>query len=518
MSYCHLSVQNFYPDPEADIAESLFKQYERVVIESLITSFGLDFLIKDKHGGDVDTIHNVRQIGSDERMTYKNKANEQAYENRSAYNSEEYHKDAWYREKNKEISEQRKNGTLTDAYTGEQFAPNGKSDLDHVISAHEIHHDKGRVLAGVKGTDLANSDENLKPTNPHTNRTKKADSMHEFIDKHGDEYSEGQKTTMQKCDQKSREAYEQKLSTAYYTSPQFMKDVGRASAKVGAQMGIRQVLGFIFAEMWFSVKEEFAKAGKHFDLSEFFTKIGNGITRGFENAKLKYKEIIAKFLDGGIAGALASITTTICNIFFTTAKNVVKIIRQSWVSLVEAAKIIFINPDNLPFGERIRAVVKIIATGASIVLGTVISEAIAKTPIGQIPVIGEIVSIFCGTLTTGIMSCTLLYFFDRSEIMNKLVGFFNSLDPLEKSVAYFRQQAECFERYAAELMKIDLEKFREEVRTFTLVSTQLESAQSEDELNSILNNVFSVMNINKPWGEGDFDTFMMNRNSRLVFE
>ena len=51
---------------------SIFQQYEKVIIDSLITSFGLDFIIQDQHGGDVDTIHNVRQIGVDELMKYKN--------------------------------------------------------------------------------------------------------------------------------------------------------------------------------------------------------------------------------------------------------------------------------------------------------------------------------------------------------------------------------------------------------------------------------------------------------------
>ena len=44
------------------------EQYEKVIIDSIITSFGLDFLIRDQYGGDVDTIHNVRKIGQDELM------------------------------------------------------------------------------------------------------------------------------------------------------------------------------------------------------------------------------------------------------------------------------------------------------------------------------------------------------------------------------------------------------------------------------------------------------------------
>lgn len=34
-------------DAEANVYNSIFEQYERIVIQSLITSFGLDFLVSD---------------------------------------------------------------------------------------------------------------------------------------------------------------------------------------------------------------------------------------------------------------------------------------------------------------------------------------------------------------------------------------------------------------------------------------------------------------------------------------
>ena len=38
-----------------NMKEGLFKQYERVIVRSIITSFGLDFLVSDRNGGDVRT-------------------------------------------------------------------------------------------------------------------------------------------------------------------------------------------------------------------------------------------------------------------------------------------------------------------------------------------------------------------------------------------------------------------------------------------------------------------------------
>ncbi len=510
---------NLDMQPDEPVVDGIFKQYERVIIESLITSFGLDFMIKDQHGGDVDTIHNVRQIGTDSEMTYKNKKNETAYNNKGEYNSAEYHQDSRYIQKNRQVKEDKVAGKLKDSYTNEKIQRNQKTDLDHTISAKEIHEDRGRVLSGLKGTDLANSDENLNVTNPHTNRTKKADPMDKFLEKHGDEYTDEQKATMREKDSIARKSYEAKLAKAYYTSPQFIKDTAKSSAVLSVKMGAKQVIGFIFSEMWFACKDEFDKVNKFgaASFADFIKALGRGIKIGFQNAKSKYKELIQKFIDGSVAGALSSLTTTLCNIFFTTAKNFVKIIRHTYASLVQAAKVLILNPDNYTFGERIRATMKILSTGASVVVGVAVSEAIDATPIGKIPVLGEIIQTFCGTLVSGILSCTLLYYLDRSEIMNKLFNFLDNIHSIETEIDYFKRQAEYFEQYAAELMQIDLEAFKKEEAMYSAVAEKIENATTEKELNTVLKDAVKTLGINIPWGDQDFDSFMKDKNSTLRF-
>lgn len=520
-SYAVTVVSGFEPDIDEPLMDSLFSQYERVIIESIISSFGLDFLIKDSHGGDVDTIYNVRQIGKDDKMTYKNKKNEESYQNRGEYNSAVYHSDKRYIDRNRKISAQKKAGNLKDAYTLEHIPINGKTDQDHVISAKEIHEDRGRDLARINGVDLANSDENLQATNPHTNRTKKADSMREYLEKHGDEYTKKQKANMQKIDATARRAYEQKLARAYYMGPKFRKDVAIAAGKVGFQMGVRQALGFVFTEIWFCIKDEFGILQQKikFDLKEFLQAIGKGIKRGWESAKVKFKELFSKFLNGAIGGVLASLTTTLCNIFFTTAKNAVRIIRQAWASLVEALKILLFNPDGYLVGDKIRAAAKMLATGASVVAGTLVAEAIGKTGIDTVPVIGEIVQSFCGAFVSGILSCTFLYFLDRDPLINKLIEYMNDPAVVAKVVAYYKQQVTYFEEYAAKLMKINIEQFRKETAVYINLTADLESAGTGRELNMLLYKAAETIGFKIPWGKNDnFDSFMQDKNVRMVFE
>ena len=530
--------EDYYPDEKNSVYDDLFKQYNRVVIESLLTSFGLDMLlVKDQYGGDVDTIHNVEKIGEythswnngkiqiknekyDPLMKYKSLRNEENYKNREEYNSKSYHKHENYIATNKENSKLKKEGMLYDGYTGEKIKANGKTNLDHIISAKEISEDRIRILAGLKGEDLANSPENLIITNESLNKSKSAYSMNEFLnrEKNREEkrYSEDSIKRMENLDKRARKAYKTKLNIAYYTSSNFGKDLLTSSANVGVRMGLRQAVGFLLTEVVFTVMDEFKKL-KTEKLDEIFAAISNGIKKGFENAKLKYKELISKFKDGVIAGIIGSLTTTLTNIFFTTSKNIIRVIRQSWVSLVEALKIVLFNPDNLPFGERMRAVAKIFATTASVIVSIVVREVLTKIGIAAIPVVGDVLVTFIEILSMGLTSCTLLYFLDRSEMVNKAVNFLNNLPTISNALYYYKEQAKYFEQYAAQILSIDVENFEREVEKFNSIANKLENAKDENELNSILVGFYKEMKIKLPW-QGDFDSFMKDKNSVLIFE
>lgn len=560
--------QGIMPNKEENVYNSIFDEYERVVVESLIKSFGLDFIISrnmDQHGGDVDTIHNVRKIadyerigeklkkefdkngyneekahqiindelikelkaGKDLRMTYKNKKNEVDYKNRGKYDYGFYHSGGnFQRIKHQKREKWQETGqNFEDEYTKKEIgfysrhtvaiSPNKKAELDHIIAGKDAHNDRGRVLSGLCGKDLVDAEENLAWTNKSLNASMGDKDIKEYIDSHPELDEETKNRMLQRYDE-AKKSYDRKISVEYYTSKRFWADTSTAALKVGAAMGLREVLGLVFAEIWFAVKDEIKKGretGK-----ALFRNIGNGIKQGLQNAKNKFGELWKKFIDGAIAGVLASLTTTLCNIFFSTAKNLVRIIRQSWASIVEATKILLFNPDNLPFGERFRAASKIIAVGASIIAGTFVGEAISKTGIGAIPIVGNIVTTFVGTLVSGIMSCTLLRMLDQNTILNKIVKVLNSIPTIEDIVIYYKIQAQLLEEYSAKLMDIDLDKFREETEAFYHITIQLENVQNQEEMNDILKKFYKELNFKSPFeGYKDFDSFMNDDNSQLSF-
>ncbi len=534
----------FSSEPDENVFVSIWNEYERVIMQSLITSFGLDFLAHDQHGGDVDTIHNVRQIGRDSNMVYKNAQNKADYASRGEYNTYQYHQDPRYIAINKKVSDSKKNGTLKDAYTGRTVAQNANIDLDHVISAKEIHDDSGRVLSGLNGTDLANCDDNLKPTDRSINRSMQDKDMEDYLqkweadrpqrqakinelklkgalsDKERKELSKLEKLEqidpdkMRTENKKTRAAYEAKLAKAYYTSSKFLRDTAVVAGKRGAEMGMRQALGVVFVEIWMSSKEEIQALPPGKDLKDMFEAVAEGVKNGVENAKVKYREVLAKFGEGFLSGTLASLTTTICNIFFTTAKNLVKCIRQIYASVVEAGKILLFNPDDLMFGDRIKTATVILATGASVLIGTAIGELIQKTPIAAIPGVGPVITAFCSSLVSGLISCTLLVFLDRSKFMNRVIS---ALNRIPSEVNNYKEIADALEILAAKLEKLDIAKFRAETEKYRNIAIKIGTAGSEQELNDLLHSAYRVFDIKIPW-EDDFDIFMENKSNHLVFE
>lgn len=519
---------NVSPDPENNVFADIWKQYERVVLHSLITSFGLDFLVRDQHGGDVDTVRGVRA------GVYKNPDNAAAYEARGAYDAHAYHADPRYLSKAK-AAKDAYNVDFTpidDAYVpgrklhfttaagarhaGETVSTLGRANLDHVIAAKEIHDDAGRVLAGVDGVDLANSEYNLRWTNEALNKSKGSDSVETVIERgvKGEPLPEEVAERMREEDAQARAHIDEEINRAYYSSARFLGDAAVAACKRGVEMGIRQAVGFYFLEVWIACEEELKGIDSHCEIGTVITAIKTGVAKGSESALKNYKDLFRNFGEGFIAGAMASVTTTLINIFITTDKNTVRYIRQASASIVQAGNILLINPHNLLVGDQLKAATITLATGASVIAGTAVGSLIEKTPIYSIPEVGQFIQTFCSVLVSGLLSCTLLIMLDRSKFVNHIVAEMNKYQDASRS---YMMLAEDFARIAAELEGYDIRQFHIEVARYGDITTRIEAAMDEEELERLMVSVYTAFDIDMPWSD-DIDAFMSNPTNKLVFK
>lgn len=491
------------------------------MLHSLITSFGLDFLVHDQHGGDVDTVRGVRE------GVYKNPDNAAAYEARGAYDSVAYHTDPRYVSKVRtaRAAYNADGTTVADAYVlgrklhftrASGIGTTGRANLDHVVAAKEIHDDAGRVLAGIDGVDLANSEYNLRFTNEQLNKSKGEASVDTVIERgvKGEPLPTEVAERMREEDAQARAHMDEEINRAYYSSARFLGDAAMAACQRGVEMGIRQAVGFYFLEVWIACEEELKGIDAHCEIGTIIAAIKTGVAKGSENALENYKDLFRNFGEGFIAGAMASVTTTLINIFITTDKNTVRYIRQASASIVQAGNILLINPNNLLVGDQLKAATITLATGASVIAGTAVGNLIEKTPIYSIPEVGQFVQTFCSVLVSGLLSCTLLIMLDRSKFVNRVVAEMNKYQDASRS---YIMLAEDFAHIAAELEGYDIRQFHIEVAQYGDITSRIEAAMDEEELETLMVSVYIAFGIDLPWGN-DIDSFIGNPTNILVFK
>ncbi len=87
-----------------------------------------------------------------------------------------------FKDKRKAMMQQ--DGPLIDAYTGKEIPKDGRSHLDHIVSAHELHKDAKNHLfmTDQERINMALDDKNLAMTNGSLNQSKGDAKMSEFLD------------------------------------------------------------------------------------------------------------------------------------------------------------------------------------------------------------------------------------------------------------------------------------------------------------------------------------------------
>lgn len=514
---------------DGSVFTSLFDEYERVVFRSIITSFGLDRFITDQHGGDVDTIHNVRNIGSDNQMTYKSEINAAQYENRGEYSHKNVEGTNYQKithEARKKFDEDPRNNTVQDAYEDKPLGffrrskerPTDKNaNLDHVLAAKTIHDDRGRVLAGMSTADLADAEDNLRWTNEHLNKSMGATEIPEYIASHP-ELPEHVKTRMMDEYNQAKASYERKISKAYYfdlNNPQckaFYWNTTKAALQRGVEMGLRQAIGLIISELWFSIKDEWKTCEAN--IKGAFGAINEGVRKWAVSVKENYKEIIEKLGEGMISGLLSSLTTTLSNVFITTGKNLIRIIRQAWASVVEAISVLFFDSKEKYFCDRMTKAAKVLATGASIIVGTAVQQMLHDQLIktGTDGKMVEIISTFAGSLCTGLLTVSLLFYIDNDPFARFLNGF------SRMNLEILKKQEKMFKDFCASLEGIDIERFNFETEYVHQLMLDIDSVENNAQMNSMLKKAAKDLGLPSLWGEGSLaDKLSQDPNWRLDF-
>ena len=516
-------------------------ELEKTVLNSLVTSFGLDFLLfKDQKGGKVDTIHNVRN------SVWATEAEQQRYEQRGEYDSKPYHQHANYIASGQLDKAKQAAGTLHDPYRNTMMGAHEQRNLDHVISAKEIHADAGRVLAGLDGVELANKSSNLQTTQETVNKSKwqtpitgylqklpglitthentlakdrerltklpretpqqqhQARKLEDTIRKTESKVNELKAIdpeAMLKRDAEARAPYEQQIHHSYYTSSKFLHQTTGVAGMAGLAMGTRQMLGMVMAEVWFELREQLpvllGKLKHKFSFEAFVDSITLSLKGIWQRVQARFSAFLMAFKGGVFAGVLGSLTTTLFNIFATTQKMAIKIIREIWGQLVKAIKLMIFNPDQLGFVELCQAVTSLLSVGAATVVGTLAYTQLL--PFCGFPFGGELAA-FASALVTGVVTLGLNYFLLHSEMARKLWAYIESLTPHAGTVREFQAINAELDRYLLELSRLECNLDVEELHAFTL---DLHACNDEIQRSAVLQKAVEARGIELPFEMGN---------------
>ncbi len=417
--------------------DTLIEQCKVTAIEAVTSQFGLASLFIDsKDGGNVTTVHNFKKgvvATKDDEKKYNKFIDNQNQEWQDVRKKGGY--DAPLSDKRKKAFQSQE--IIIDEYTGKQLPKNGRAQLDHIVSAKEIEDNPAHHLHMNSGQRqrMATSEDNLAFTDAGINQSKGKKPMKEFLNtidkKTGKTKGEKLEIDTQKALEKDRQA---RQSIRKFNSKEAFKkyssELLSTGVKDASKMVVYSAIGVVMREFvngtFVAIKEVFAtRAGKTFKeiLTEFREKMKVVIAK----ITSQWKHILKHSFEGGITAFFSNLLVFVINLFVTTIKKIVVMIRAGFVSLVQAIKIMTNPPEGMDKEEARYQAVKILTAGligaGSLGLSAAIEKFLQAIPLLQpvmmfpIPGDGRTVSdIFAVTLSAilgSLLTTIVIYFMDK---------------------------------------------------------------------------------------------------------
>ena len=392
------------------------------VLRAIIGPFGLGRILAayDKTGGNVDTVHNVRNktyATTEEKERYKSHVKDK--EKRK--NFKDKVKDESRKKREKDLN-QKTDQVVEDGYTGSPLKSED-INLEHVVSKSELYKDPGQVLAGLSKKELeklANSQENLIWTDKTINEMKSDMPLKEFLDglprlieekrrdiekyESKDDLTSKQEDDLKKlkeqvrklnsidkekarqADDRARRKIDGEINWSYYTSRKFARSTLTAGVNEGAKMGLQQAVGLVIVEFLAAAFDETRLAiASVRDGSKVIPAVKSALGRVKDRILEKWKDVLVAFGSGSLSGFFSSLLTTLINTIVTTSKRVVRLIREGVFSFLKAMKVVLFPGDGVSFSESLHAASKLLLSGVIVVGGVALEEVIEKAITGLVP-------------------------------------------------------------------------------------------------------------------------------------
>lgn len=427
-------------------AENLIDLCKTNVISTIVGQFGIaSLLLEAKDGGNVTTEHNFEK-GITATDSDKAKYDQWKVNNDGSRKWEDVRKEGGY---DKPLPSMRKEAfknqsTIVDDYTGKELPKDGRAHIDHIVSAKEIEGraDTHLFMSADDRAKIATSKENLAWTEASANQSKGDQKMNDWLDKEKNGETNEQRFGIDreramKKDEIARKHINRTVNKEAFKkySKELLSKGGKEAAKVVAYSAI----GVIMHDLSLAVIEELKyilKNRKEKSNKELFLHFKERMPKVIGEIKAKWKDIISGSLEAGIMAFLSNILVFVINLFATTLKKLVAMIRAGFVSLCQAVKTIACPPEGMTQEEANQQAAKILVAGMIGALSLGLSASIEKflqsipglQPIMMFPIpsfgdeqrtVSDVLAVTLSAVAGALISTIVIYYMDRFFASNK---------------------------------------------------------------------------------------------------
>lgn len=386
---------------DMDQVADLLTTCQNTVVQSIVGPFGIGRVLAeyDEHGGRVLTRHNAEAYRKGDKDVY--------VPNDALYNQKDYKHDNHVRQL--KLEENRlPDGQFFDDYTRK---PTKKPHVDHVVSKEQFHYDEGGYMLKEEARKaFANDTGNLAVTDQRINQSKGSKPMFEAQERNRD--IDGligeaiEKDAKEAVDVHHRPS---KVDAGRY----YARRVAPEAVSTGVRLGARQAFGLCLHELTVGIFRELTDLC-HNGLREGETSYTDAVWKRAEQiltgVLAKWREMLVAFKDGFVAGVLSDVATLLVNVFQTTSKRVVRIIREGFVSFVKAMAMVVSVPEGMTRSEALDAAVKLMATAFLTACGIALEEMMQGWPMADL-----IVPVVLG-IVVGIATAAVVFQLDQWDI------------------------------------------------------------------------------------------------------
>ena len=405
--------------------DSLLYQTQKDIVGAIVGPFGLGKIYSayDKVGGSVTTVHNANQ------KVYARKEDE--YNRQDYTNTTNSQGDKFAGSKKNSVgsrytrSQMDDNGMVQDAYT-KKWQKADTTSPDHIESLSQYHKDGGFMQSGTKKSDFATDEDNLALTDRSINQSMRDFDKTEWKEKKNSSGIKNKERfaiddeALQSKIKKGKETASKYLPSNLEKGQYYLKRSAVTGLPAGVRMGAQQALGILMVEFFASAFTEVKSAfHKGLEGDSLYSDIKIRLVRIKKNLKSKWQDIVTGFSGGFISGFLSNLITTVINIFKTTGKRLVRMIREGAFSLLRALKLTLLPPKNMNRLEAMHEAMKLIAAGGIVIAGVVLEEVVEKLFL-SVPVLAPLSTIaspiVVGSLTALGMAL-VAYLIDKMDLL-----------------------------------------------------------------------------------------------------